>query len=260
MLWKRTCSIAVVVLLSLFMFSGAGAADAPKEITVSAAISLKNAFEEIGKIFEAQNKDVKVLFNFGSSGDLMAQIKGGAPVDVFASAALKDMDALESDGFVIKGSRSNFASNTLVLIKPIAAKTTIASFEDLGKADVKKIAAGSPGTVPAGRYADEVFQYFKIADAVKDKLVFTENVRQVLDYTARGEVDAGVVYATDAMMRAAEVAISTTAPEGSHKPIRYPIAVVKGSRNEKAARDFVAFVRSPEGMKILESYGFKQVK
>jgi molybdate transport system substrate-binding protein len=235
-------------------------ASASQDLTISAAISLKNAFEEIGKLFETQNKDVKILFNFGASGDLLAQIKGGAPVDVFASAALKDMDALDSDGFVIKDSRANFVANSLVLVRPASAKISIVSFDDLKKLEVKKIAVGNSKTVPAGRYADEVFQYFKIADAVKDKLVFAENVRQVLDYVARGEVDAGVVYATDAITRASEVAVIAVAPEGSHKPVLYPIAVVKGSKNEKAARGFIAFVRSDEGMKILTKYGFKSVK
>jgi molybdate transport system substrate-binding protein len=117
----------------------------------------------------------------------------------------------------------------------------------------------NPKTSPAGRYADEVFQFLKIADAIKDKLVFAENVRQVLDYVARGEVDAGVVYATDAMTRTSGVTVIAVAQEGSHKPILYPIAIVKGSKNEQAARGFISFVRSDEGKKILGKYGFKPV-
>jgi molybdate transport system substrate-binding protein len=236
-----------------------GAAE-PQEITVSAAISLKNAFEEMGKLFESRNKDVKIVFNFEASGDLMAQIKGGAPVDVFTSAALKDMDALDTGGLVIKDSRLNFVSNTVVLVKPVSSKAPVASFDDLKKPEVKKIVIGNPKSVPAGRYADEVLHTLKLSNALKDKLVFAENVRQVLDYVARNEVDAGVVYSTDAKTRPREVTVILAAPEGSHKPILYPIGVVKGSKHEKLARAFISFVRSGEGKKIIEKYGFKPVK
>jgi molybdate transport system substrate-binding protein len=240
----------------------AGYADAvePQGITVSAAISLKNVFEEMGKLFESRNKDIKVAFNFGASGDLMAQIKGGAPVDVFASAALKDMDELDKDGFVLKDTKINFASNKVVLIVAASSKVLLASFEDLKKPEIKKIAVGNPKTVPVGRYTDEAFHFFKISDIIKDKLVYAENVRQVLDYTVRGEVDAGVVYSTDAMVKQQEVKVIATAPAESHKPVIYPIAVVKGSKNEKAAMAFVAFVTSDEARKILEKYGFKPIR
>jgi molybdate transport system substrate-binding protein len=229
------------------------------EITVSAAISLKNAFEEIGKRYAAGNKDVNVNFNFGASGDLMAQVKGGAPVDVFASAALKDMDDLDSAGFVMKDTRKNFVANSVVLIVPSTSRIALSSFEDLKKAEVKKIAVGNPKTVPVGRYSDETFQYYKISDMIQAKLIFAENVRQVLDYVARGEVDAGVVYSTDAMVKRQEVKIIATAPESSHKPVIYPIAVVKGTKDEKAAKSFIAIVTSDEGRKILSKYGFKPI-
>lgn len=256
---KRFIS-GVAVVFCLFIIAGAVYAAEPQELTVSAANSLKNAFTDIGKTFEAGNKDTKVIFNFGASGDLMAQIKGGAPVDVFASAAVKDMNVLDNDGFVIKETRANFVSNAVVLVRPASSKAPIASFEDLKKPEVKKIAIGNPTSVPAGRYAEEVFQSLKLLDAIKDKFVFAENVRQVLDYVARNEADAGVVYATDAKTRASEVVVVAAAPEGSHKPILYPIGVVKGSKNEKSARAFSSFVRSDEGKKILEKHGFKAVK
>lgn len=232
----------------------------PKEIIVSAAASLKNAFEEIGKLYEAKNKGTTVLFNFGASGDLMRQIEGGAPVDVFAAAAQKDMDALEQKGHVTPGSRIDFAANTVVLIVPSNAKAPIKSFEDLKTGRIKKIAVGNPRTAPAGRYAEEVFTYYKILDAIKDKFIFTENVRQVLDYVARGEVDAGVVYSTDAMTRTKEVRIAATAPEQSHKPVVYPVAVVKGTKKEGPAKAFISLVTAAKGKKVLEKHGFKVVK
>lgn len=255
MLKKAYAGLFVIILSCTF--AGPANASEPQEIIVSAAISLKNAFEEIGKLYETQNKNGKVAFNFGASGDLMAQIKGGAPVDVFASAALKDMDELDNAGFVVKGTRTNFVSNSVVLIVPVTSKIPLTSFEDLKNAGVKKIAVGNTKTVPVGRYSDETFQYYKISDMIQAKLVYAENVRQVLDYVARGEVDAGVVYSTDAMMRRQEVKIILIAPETSHKPIIYPIAVVKNTKNEKTAKSFIAFVASNEGKKILSQYGFK---
>jgi molybdate transport system substrate-binding protein len=250
----------LLILIIVGTFASHAAAAELQEITVSAAMSLKNSFSDIGKAFEAANTAIKVTFNFGSSGDLTTQIQGGAPVDVFASAALKDMDALNSAELVVKDTMVNFVSNSVVLVKPVSSKVRISSFEDLKRPDVKKIAIGNPMTVPAGRYADEVFESLKLNDAIKDKLVFAENVRQVLDYAARGEVDAGVVYSTDAKTRSQDVAIVAAAPEGAHKPVLYPIAVVRNSGNEKAARAFISFVRSEEGKKILERNGFRPVK
>ncbi len=250
---------SLITICVVLVFAGHSVADGPQEVIVSAAISLKNAFEEIGKLYESQNKNSKVIFNLGASGDLMTQIKGGAPVDVFASAALKDMDDLDNAGFVVKDTRTNFVGNSVVLIVPSSSNFTLTSFEDLKKTEIKKIAVGNPKTMPVGRYTDDVFQYYKIYDIIQPKLVFAENVRQVLDYVARGEVDAGVVYSTDAMVKQQEVKIILTAPETSHKPIIYPIAVVKGTKNEKAAKSFIAFVTSNEGRKILSKYGFKPI-
>jgi len=255
---SRYCSIGLLFAVVLFMLLSVAEAEEAREITVSAAVSLKNAFEEIGRLYEMNYKGTRVLFNFGASGDLMRQIEGGAPVDVFASAAQKDMDEAEKKGLIRSGSRIDFAANAVVLVAPAAARTPIKSFRDLATNSVRKIAVGNPQTVPAGRYAEEVFRYYKMFDTIKERLILTENVRQALDYVARGEVDAGVVYATDAMTTPKEVSIVATAPEQSHKPVVYPIAVVKGTKNGAAAQDFVALVLSPGGQRILEKYGFKK--
>ncbi|MCC6347318.1 MAG: molybdate ABC transporter substrate-binding protein [Nitrospirales bacterium] len=253
---QKVILLFMALLIGFPCLSSVSAAS-PKEITVSAAISLKNAFEDIGKLYESQNKGTKVLFNFGASGDLMRQIEGGAPVDVFASAAQKDMDALDQKGLIAPGARTNFAANTVVLIVPSGAIASIKTFEGLATGSIKRIAVGNPKTVPAGRYAEEVFHYYKILDAIKEKLILTENVRQVLDYVVRGEVDAGVVYATDAMTSTKGARIVITAPEQSHKPVIYPIAVIKGTKNEGSAKAFISLVTSAEGKKFLEKYGFK---
>ncbi len=246
------CFLIALVYTGLNSFAFAGS----KEITVSAAMSLKNAFEEIGKRFESTTKTACV-FNFGASGDLLKQIAGGAPVDIFASAAKKDMDAADSQGLTIAGTCADFALNSVVLVVPAEAKTGLKSFEGLNSAEIKKIAMGNPKSVPAGRYAEDVFIFYNILAAIKDKFIYTENVRQVLDYVARNEVDAGVVYATDAATRSKEVKIVVAAPESSHAPVVYPIALVKGTKNEVDAKAFIALVLSDEGRAVLKKYGFK---
>src|SRR5208283_1644246 len=166
--------LLLFISVTVFLSPALTFAESPDEITVSAAISLKNAFEEIGRLYETEKSGTKIIFNFGASGDLMRQIEGGAPVDVFASAARKDMDEAEKKGLIAVGSRVNFAANSVVLIVPLKSGTAMTSFEDLKSGSIKKIAVGNPKTVPAGRYAEEVLKYYNMLDEIKDKFIFTE--------------------------------------------------------------------------------------
>lgn len=231
-----------------------------KEITVSAAISLKNAFEEIGKIFEKKHPGIRVRFNFGASGDLARQIEAGAPVDAFASAAQRDMDDIDRKGLLAAGTRVSFAGNSVVLVKSSLSQIRMESFEDLRKPGAKKIVIGNPKSVPAGRYAEEVLKCLHLWEAVQDKLVFAEHVRQALDYVARNEVDAAMVYSTDAMIRPKEVKIVTKAPGKSHSPVVYPIGIVRGSKNQSLAKELITLILSPEGKNLFNKYGFETVK
>lgn len=252
---RRFSHCLVMFCMGIFLLSSAIAQAASAEITVSAAISLKDAFTEIGKLYEIRHIGTKVAFNFGASGDLMRQIEGGAPVDVFASAAQKDMDEAQMKGLVDFATRKNFTSNSLVLVVPAKSTVKVASFEDLKFTEVKKVAVGNPKTVPAGRYADEVIGYYQLE--IKDKLVFGENVRQVLEYVSMAEADAGMVYMTDALTRPSDVRIAAEAGAESHKPILYPIAVVKATKSAVAGAEFIALVTSAEGQAVLKKYGFK---
>jgi molybdate transport system substrate-binding protein len=251
--------LAAVLCIQGFLLTAAFA-ESPKEITVSAAMSLKNAFEELGEYYEVRHKGVRIMFNFGASGDLMRQIMGGAPVDAFASASKNEMDELERAGFLVPGSRVDFASNDVVLVTPSNSKIRIRSFADLGLKGVKKIAIGNPKTVPAGKYAWEALQYYRAIPPVQDKLVFAENVRQVLDYVSRGEVDAGIVYGTDVMMRPGKVTVAATASAASHEPVLYPFALIKGTGNGRGATDFISLVMSSNGTRILRKYGFMDAR
>ncbi|MGE0126538.1 MAG: molybdate ABC transporter substrate-binding protein [Blastocatellales bacterium] len=232
---------------------------AGSEITVSAAASLRDAFGEIGKRYEAAT-GARVNFNFGASGALQKQIESGAPVDVFASAGIPQMDALASQGLIAPETRRDFARNTLVLAVPADQSLGLKSFADLGEAAVRKLAIGNPRTVPAGQYAEQSLTRLGLWRQMEPRLVFAEDVRQVLDYVARGEVEAGIVYASDAQSSNHRVRVAARAPEGSHDPILYPIAVVRASKQQEAARAFIAEVVSDEGQRILEKYGFERVR
>jgi molybdate transport system substrate-binding protein len=243
-------------LVILILFSQSAVAEPQGELTVSAAMSLKNAFEKIGKAYEATHRGVKILFNFGAYGNLMRQIEGGAPVDAFASASKSEMDDLDRKGLIISGSRIDFASNSLVLIVPSRAERRIKSFADLNSEAVKKIAVGDPKTVPVGRYAGEALRYYKVLPGASDKVIFAENVRQISDYVGMGEVDAGIVYASDISAGSKEVSVAATASTASHGPIVYSCALIRGTKKERQAMEFLALLASAEGAKMLEKYGF----
>jgi molybdate transport system substrate-binding protein len=227
----------------------------PAPLSVAAAISLQETITAIAADFEKE-RGVKVELAFGSSGQLLAQIRSGAPFDVFVSAANEQVDALVAERLVVEDSVRKVAGNELVLIAPTAAKSPPGRFEELAAEGVKRIAIGDPATVPAGKYASEVLTHLKLDAAVKDRLVFGKNVRQVLDYVERGEVDAGVVYATDAKEAGDKVRVLATADAGWHAPIEYPAAVLKRTQQVDEASAFVAFLGSEKGRAQLRRHGF----
>jgi len=247
---KRSLQFTLIAT-ALLLAPTAMAAD----IIVSAAASLGNAFGDIAKDFEKANPGTRVLLNLGASGQLLQQISRGAPAHVFASADQETMDRAEKQRLVAPESRVNFVSNQLVLIVSSDAAAAPGSLADLDKADVKRIGIGTPESVPAGRYAKQGLEIAGLWDKLKDKYVYGQNVRQVLDYVARGEVDAGFVYASDAELLKDRVKAAATVP--TKAPIIYPIAAVKGSGDEKRALQFIAYVRSEAAAKVLAKYGFQ---
>lgn len=224
-------------------------------ITVSAAASLTDAFKEIAQHYEAHNPADKVDLNFGASGTLLQQIDKGAPVDVFASADQATMDKAAAAGVVVDGTRQTFVTNTLVLIQPIASTKALDSLDALKADGVQRIAVGNPDSVPVGRYTKGALEAAGQWEALLPKVIQTQNVRQSLDYVARGEVDAGFVYGSDAALMQDKVKISYTVPVQT--PVSYPIAAIKHGGHEAAAKRFIAAVVSPEGQAILTRYGFE---
>lgn len=250
------------LVLALVLLGGCGSPDAgapgPRvdTLTVSAAASLQDALGEIARAYEAENPDVRLRLNFAASGTLQQQIRLGAPVDLFLSAADRQMDALQAQGLIDPSTRRAFAGNELVLIVPARGGAAIDGFADLASPRVRRVAMGAPESVPAGRYAAEVLRSLGIADVVGNKALLGQHVRQVLAYTERGEVDAAIVYRTDAAGRPG-VRIVAGAPEGSHVPITYPLAVVAASPHPEQARRLAAHLTGPEAQDVLRRFGFR---
>lgn len=246
----RTLAAAGVAAVLALACLGARAAD----LTVSAAASLSNAFRELAPSFEAQHPGTRLLLNFAASDALLAQIAKGAPVDVFASADQETMDRAQAQQLLVAGTRRNFVSNTLVLVTPADSPLALKTLADLARPEVRRVALGKPEGVPAGRYAKGALVAAGAWPAVEPKAVYATHVRQALDYVARGEVEAGFVYATDAAVQKDKVKLAFTVP--TEAPIAYPIAVVAGGPNADVARRFLDFVASPAGQAVLARHGF----
>jgi len=254
---RRGLAFLLVALLLVFS-SGCKSRSAKNVLLVSAAMSLRDAFTEAGRRFERRHPGKRVRFNFASSGTLATQIIRGAPVDVFASASQHHMNRVARKGLVLPKHRHDFARNTLVVIQPRNHGRRLRTVEDLRMAG--KIAIGNPRTVPAGRYARAMLKHHKLWSPLRKHLVYGEHIRQVLDYVARNEVDAGLVYGTDYRLRKKDVVLVASAAPQSHPPIIYPVSVLKETRKRKLALLFVQFLLSAEGRRILEKHGFQPVR
>lgn len=227
------------------------------EILVAAAASLQNAMEELEKNYKITNPNVTLTFTFGSSGTLQQQIEQGAPVDVFMSAALKQMTALEEGDLILEDTKKELLENKVVLIVPKESDLGIASFYDILKAPL--IALGDPASVPVGQYSEEVFTTLGILEQVKEKVTYAKDVTEVLTWVATGNAEVGVVYATDAKS-SEDVTVVAQAPEGSTSKVIYPVAVVKDSKVQEAAKAFVNYLTSQEAIEVFEKYGFTKNK
>jgi molybdate transport system substrate-binding protein len=223
-------------------------------LTVSAAASLQDALRATaGEYKRLQPGAPEVQFNFGASGALAQQIEQGAPVDVFISAAPQPMDQLSSKGLLLPGTRRDLLRNSIVLVVPAHGEAL--TFAGLTAPGVKQIALGDPASVPAGDYGRQVLTSAGVWGRVQPKLVLAKDVRQVLAYVATGNVDAGIVYATDAS-ESRDVKVAAIAPERSHTPVVYPAAAIAKTRDSAAARAFLEFLEGPEARAIFTARGF----
>lgn len=224
------------------------------QLTVSAAASLKAALGEITPLYSKEKSNVAIRNNFGSSGDLQQQIINGAPVDVFISAAAKQMDELQKKDLIVADTRRNLLSNRLVLIVP-ADKGDGKELKDLTSASIERIAIGDPRSVPVGQYAEQALTKLELLQDVQSKFVLGNNVRQVLQFVESGNAQAGIVYATDAKT-STKVKVVQVIDAKLHKPIVYPIAFLQKSVNQTSAKSYLEFLSSEPAKTIFEKYGF----
>ncbi len=256
--------------LVLFALSAQVVLATPKTVTVFAAVSLSESLKEIAALYKKVNPDAALVFNLDSSGTLKTQIEHGAECDVFISAAQKQMDALDIKApkggnkrgldFVLQGSRVDLLANSVVLIAPKGMRPKgVTSFKDLGGAGSVSLIVIANADVPAGQYAEEIFKHLHLWDSLKSerKLSFASNVREVLAQVANAAADCGVVYRTDAASTH-KVEVIASAPKGSHRPIVYPAAVLKTSKNPKMAMNFITFLRTPQAQGVFKKHGFTQ--
>jgi molybdate transport system substrate-binding protein len=246
MRFKRFLAVALVAALPVLVSA--------QQLTVSAAASLMNAFNELGPKFEASRPGVTLRFNFAASGVLLQQVAQGAPVDLFASADQATVVRGIEQKLFDADSKRDFASNTVVLVVPAQGGPDVKTLADLNSVGVKRIAIGKIATVPVGRYTRETLDAAKLWALLERKFVFADSVRQVLDYVARGEADAGFVYRTDVPIGGDKIRVVLTAQ--GHTPVTYPVVLVSESRNKAPARDFIAFLATPTALDVLAKYGF----
>ena len=224
------------------------------QLTISSAASLKEALVEITPLYSKDKTNIAIRNNFGSSGELQQQIINGAPVDVFISAATKQMDELQKQNLLVADTRHNLLSNRLVLIVP-ADKSDTNDLKDLTKTNIERIAIGDPRSVPAGQYAEQALTKLNLLSEIRPKFVLGSNVRQVLQFVESGNAQAGLVYATDAKT-STKVKVVQVIDSQLHKPIVYPIAVLQKSTNQSSAKSYVEFLSSEPAKTIFEKYGF----
>ena len=241
-------------LVLLFLFCSP--AHSGQAIIISAAASLTDAFTDIKPAFEKLHPGTEVVMNFASSGACFRQIEQGAPADIFASANPKWMARAVQAKLVAPESETVFAHNSLVLAVPAANPAGIASLDDLQTTRVTSIGLGTPKTVPAGKYAKQALEDMGLWSAFESKYIFAANVRQVLDYLRRGEIDCGFVYATDA--KKGGDAVHSVQEIALKQPVTYPIGMLATSSNKKAAREFITFLVSEKGQSILADRGFSE--
>ncbi|WP_319422482.1 molybdate ABC transporter substrate-binding protein [Pleurocapsa sp. FMAR1] len=230
---------------------------ATTELTISAAASMQDVLTDIEDLYTQQHPQVKIALNFGSSGSLENQIEQGAPIDIFISAAPKQMNDLEAKKLLLAKTRQDLVRNQMVLIVPLDNQS-IVDFADLAKESTKQIALGEPTSVPAGQYAEEILTNLNIIDAVRLKSVYGKDVRQVLSYVETGNVDAGIVYRTDAESSKQVKTVAIALPQ-THSPIIYPVAIIKDSNHPQAAQQMLQFLFSPKAQAIFKQYGFVSI-
>lgn len=243
----------LAIVLTCAGLIGAWASAAAQQLLVSAAASLTNVLPVIANQFQKEHSGITVRLNFAASGALVQQIEQGAPVDVFISAAQTQMDRLQEKGLVTTATRANICGDEIVVIAP--RSSGMRDWQGLADGGIQRIAISDPASVPSGAYAMQTLQSLGLWDKLRSKFVYGENVRQTLAYIDGNNVDAAIVYLTDARV-ATRPMIVLPAPSGTHGQITFPAAVIARSREQAAAAMFVQYLLTPFAQNTLHDAGF----
>ncbi|CQR47342.1 Molybdate-binding periplasmic protein precursor [Paraliobacillus sp. PM-2] len=233
--------------------------DQSVELTVSAAASLTGAMEDIVHAFEAKYPEIDISLNLGSSGALQQQISQGAPIDLFLSAAEDQFNYLNKNNFIDNTYQDLLLNNKLVLIKKKDSPNQIKHLEDLIDDNVRRIALGTPESVPAGMYAKQALEHVSLFQLLDNKFIYAKDVRQVLHYVETGSVDLGFVYLTD-KMKSNQVETVEMVDSSWHDPINYPIGIIKETEHKDEAIIFYNFLHGKKAKNIFEAFGFTLVR
>lgn len=229
--------------------------ESPVSLTISAAASLTDSLQEIQTLYQQEHPNVTLTFNFAASGTLQKQIEQGAPADLFFSAGSKQMNALLDANLIDQAHEKDILANDLVLVVPKDNSLSLSSLQDLTRDDIKKLAVGTPESVPAGMYAKQTLESSGLWDKLQSKIVLTKDVKQVLSYVETGNAEAGFVYKTDAIdSDKVQVALTTTAD--SHDPILYPAGIVSATTHPEEAAAFYDYLQTDEAQAIFVKHGF----
>lgn len=222
-------------------------------VTVFAAASLTDSLKQIAADYEKSSGD-KIVFNFAASGTLARQIEAGAPADIFFAADEARADALEKKGLLVNDTRQSLLGNTLVIVTT-PDTDAIHSPAELTNAAIQHLALGDEKVVPAGTYAKAYLEKIGVWPAVESKVVPCESVRAVLAAVESGNVDAGIVYKTDAAI-SKKVKVAFEVPAADGPKISYPLALIKDSPQPEAAKKFIAYLDSEPASAVFKQSGF----
>lgn len=249
---KKGFTYAIILFVTTLFVgcsSPSNEADQEVELHIMTAASMTEAMNELKQMYEHEH--LTLVPNYGSSGTLKSQIIQGAPADVFLSAAVRWIDELEEEGEITQ--RADLLRNELVLVTAEDSDLAVTQFEDLLQEEVYQVAIGEPETVPAGEYAKQVLEELGIYEELSDKLIHGSDVRQVLTYVETGNVDAGIVYQTDAVL---SEQVKIVAEAETEKPIIYPVGLLEGADHPEEAERFYQWLQTDEVLEVFEKYGF----
>jgi molybdate transport system substrate-binding protein len=252
---KSIGSLLLVCVVSIILAIGCTPSTRSPTLLVAAAASLQPALQEITTLADRSIANVRVKYNFGSSGALQQQIAQGAPIDIFISAANRQMQALQQQNLLVLNTHKNLLTNQLVLIVPKTSALKLTDFRQLTQVRIQRIAIGEPRSVPAGQYATETFTRLEIVDRLRSKLILANNVRAVLASVETGNADAGVVYISD-VRSSDRVTIAAIADPQLHSPIIYPMAIIRSSKSIDAAKKYLEFLQTQPVRAVFKKYGF----